>query len=157
MGEVVRKLRAMPEAQYEDLLSGFLEEQPYLGGFLLNLDGDFSEPEMDRLYETALALNLGFKTSGLTMGMVLDGHLEGIIQEITPRYEALGETAIDFNAVIAASDSPKSLQDLFAIMEAGLIETAEIQKLNRLMVVEVMVKAFEEGVESPNETQHGEA
>ena len=152
MGEVVHKLRTMPESQYENLLATFLEEQPYLGGFMLNLDGDFSEPEMDRLYETALALNLGFKTSGLEMGMILDAHLESIIAAITPRYEQLeDDEVIDFQEFIVESDNPKALQDLFAILETGMIETAPIQKLNRLMVVEVLIKAFEEGAIPPGQ------
>lgn len=128
------------------LMDDFLEEQPYLTGFLYNLTEDFGEHQLEALMSASLALGKSFLQAGLVLARVEQEVLTAVIEDKVAAYEVLAqsEMPIEFPALLELSSSP--------LVTAGLLEYI----LNRsgedeldpdlVLVVDIVISAMEQSV-----------
>ncbi len=149
-------LRELTEEQYAAVLALFLDEQPHLTGFLINLSDDFEDDEHDALMRTVLVLNESFRRAAVSVGLISHHMLQVAIDDVTSQIEGLSEAdKLELNELAKSSRSPFVFQELQAFLHQELrrgLPQDEVQQHNLLVLVDVLIGAFEEAIETESKT-----
>jgi hypothetical protein len=143
-------LNELPEAQYEQHLSQLTEEQPYLMGFLFNLDEDLEEDKLGFVLHSALVLSQVFKTLTYPMEIVDEKDIEAIIMEQSALFEKYFTEHEDltFEGLFAQCTSPDTVAALFFLLvEEFGDEVLDDEPASVISILNITVALFEQAVE----------
>ena len=149
--EAVQQVRSWNQDRFATELSVFMDEQPALFGFLLNLSEEFDDQAHDLLVRSALILREGFTIADIPVKAITPAIIEDATRDVTESMEA--ESAadlIDAENMARRSRSPFVFQEVRQYLHTQLTLDVENQVLgehNLLIVVDVMIGCFEEALD----------
>ena len=143
-------LDSLDGIEYQEKLNDFLDEQPYLVGFLYNLADDFSEDEHEAIMRAAVLLREAFELSGIPIGMVTQGVLNDVIEEKVQDFEKTESKGGIMDMLISdISNSPAVFDALVGYIREdvknGLPKNHEGLQ-NVFILLEILIRVYEESV-----------
>lgn len=151
----VHRVRSWTDEEYGLNLSAFMDEQPALFGFLLNLSEEFEDDEHEQLVRSALLLREGFRLAALKVNPISNLIIEDVTTGVVEAFEKLEEKEVDLDleAVVAVSRSPFVFEEVRNFLHQELrkgIPEAQLQQHNLMIVVDILIGCFEEALEIPD-------
>lgn len=151
----IHRVRSWTDQEYGLNLSAFMDEQPALFGFLLNLSEEFEDDEHDQLVRSALLLREGFRLAALRVTPITNLIIEDVTTGVVEAFEKLEEkeVEIDLDAVVALSRSPYVFAEVRNFLHQELrkgIPDTQLQKHNLMIVIDILIGCFEEALEIPD-------
>ena len=150
----VHRVRSWSQEEYGLNLSAFMDEQPALFGFLLNLSEEFEDDEHEQLVRSALLLRQGFRLAALRVLPISNVVIEDVTTGVVEAFEALDlQEELDLERVVAVSRSPFVFAEVRNFLHQELrkgIPDAQLQQHNLMIVVDILIGCFEEALEIPD-------
>ena len=150
----VHRVRSWSQEEYGLNLSAFMDEQPALFGFLLNLSEEFEDDEHEQLVRSALLLREGFRLAALRVLHISNVVIEDVTTGVVEAFEALDlQEELDLERVVAVSRSPFVFAEVRNFLHQELrngIPDAQLQQHNLMIVVDILIGCFEEALEIPD-------
>ena len=150
----VHRVRSWSQEEYGLNLSAFMDEQPALFGFLLNLSEEFEDDEHEQLVSSALLLREGFRLAALRVLPISNVVIEDVTTGVVEAFEALDlQEELDLERVVAVSRSPFVFAEVRNFLHQELrkgIPDAQLQQHNLMIVVDILIGCFEEALEIPD-------
>lgn len=145
----IEVVRAWNDQDFGLNLSQFMDEQPVLFGFLLNLSEEFEDEEHDQLVRAALVLREGFAQMTLPLRTISNAVIEDVTREVTEALEDQDAVADD-EVMTREARSPyvyaEVRQFLHENMRQGLPADL-VDRHNLMVVVDIMIGCFEEAID----------
>lgn len=91
INKAILEIRRMTPEQIQERMDIMLDEQPYLMGFLYNLDDDFDEEIHQALIRVCALLYSAFSMAEIEVGLISPAILESVINEKVEEYNTLSE------------------------------------------------------------------
>ncbi len=146
--QILMKLDLGKEEDYQKSVSELLDEQPYLMGFLFNLEEDFSENVLELIIRSTIALGKSFAHTGLFFKVISTTDLEEVVDEQIVHFENLeaqGPTAFTEQNIIEKASSPAALGGLYKFIDqnATALELPFAHRTSLLLVLSAIIELFE--------------
>jgi hypothetical protein len=149
--EAVQQVRSWSQDRFAAELSDFMDEQPALFAFLLNLSEEFEDQAHDLLVHSALILREGFTIADIPVKTITDAIIEDATRDVTESMDADGAAdLIDAENMARRSRSPFVFQEVRQYLHDQLtldVEKDVLSEYNLLIVVDVMIGCFEEALD----------
>ena len=150
----VHRVRSWSQEEYGLNLSAFMDEQPALFGFLLNLSEEFEDDEHEQLVRSALLLREGLRLAALRVLPISNVVIEDVTTGVVEAFEALDlQEELDLERVVAVSRSPFVFAEVRNFLHQELrkgIPDTQLQQHNLMIVVDILIGCFEESLEIPD-------
>lgn len=139
------KLDLTPHADYQTQFSIFLDEQPYLVGFLFNIEEDFEEESHELLMRAALAFHISLADAGLFFKIITPQMLEETLNSNLAVFESLtnDDGELDEAALLQKSSSPVALQSLMTFIADNTEDLPISEYYGVLLILSAVIEVFE--------------
>jgi hypothetical protein len=131
---------------YQQDVSNLLDEQPYLMGFLFNLEEDFSELSHELIIRASLALHHSLSSAGLYFHMITPEMLQKVIQQQVEAFEKIDEDdEFHENDLLKEASSPVALKELVDFVDQNTRheELSPADRTNLLLILNALIEIFE--------------
>ncbi|HAB30967.1 MAG TPA: hypothetical protein DCE13_00325 [Cryomorphaceae bacterium] len=149
----VHRVRTWTNEEYGQNLSAFMDEQPALFGFLLNLSEEFEDDEHEQLVRSALLLREGFRLAAIAVKPVDNLIIEDVTTGVVEAFEQLESIeALDPEAVVSVSRSPFVFTEVRNFLHQELrrgLPDEYLQQHNLMIVIDILIGCFEEALDIP--------
>lgn len=150
----IHRVRSWSHEEYGLNLAAFMDEQPALFGFLLNLSEEFEDDEHEQLVRSALLLREGFRLAALRVLPISNLIIEDVTTGVLEAFESLeAEEVLDLDRVVAISRSPYVFAEVRNFLHQELrkgIPDTQLQQHNLMIVVDILIGCYEEAIEIPD-------
>ncbi len=142
---------------YQKEVSTFFDEQPYLMGFLFNLEEEFSENTHELLMRAALAFYQAMGSIGLEFEVVTPQLLNDTITKKVEDFNRLEkeDLAFDEAALFSKISSPQAVKSLLKYIDENTAksEFEESTRNNMLLTLSALVEIMEAAAVLPGQKQ----
>ena len=143
----------MTDEIYQSTVSDLLDEQPYLMGFLFNMEEEFDENPHELLMRATLAFYRALRQTGLLFEIVKPDMLEEVISSKVDMFNQIDreDEAFDETQLFATASSPETVQGLLNYIDENTRnqEFTEATRNNMLLVLSALVEIFENAASLP--------
>lgn len=150
-------LDLMTDKQYQSTVSDLLDEQPYLMGFLFNLEEEFDEAPHELLIRATLAFYRALRQTGLLFELIKPDLIETIFNEKIETFNTIdqNEEAFDETQLFNSTSSPQAIKGLLHyINENSRTEAfSEVTRNNMLLLLSALVELFEHAATLPGQDE----
>ena len=146
--QTLLKLDLGKEADYQHKVSGLLDEQPFLMGFVFNLAEDFTEEAHELIIRATLGMQESLVQAGLFFKVITTAQLEEVLDEKIKGFETLeaeGPESFTEENIIAKASSPIALTGLYKFVDENTNED-ELpfeHRTSLLLVLSAIIELFE--------------
>lgn len=152
---VIQDFHAQSPERQAEMMDDFLEEQPYLGGFLYNLEEDFEEQQLEAMVESALCLKRSLQLAGMPVALVEPETLTQTIEERVAAYEAFADSGeeVSYDSLLKLCASPLVMTALVNYVESQREEGGD-QDPDQVLVLDIIITALEESIAPESSNEH---
>ena len=158
--QALLKLDLMTDELYQKQVSSFFDEQPYLMGFLFNLEEEFSENTHDLLIRSALAFYQAMSQIGLQFQVITPQMLQDGITAKVEEFNDLDkdDLAFDETTLFKTISSPQAVKGLLAFIDENTAksEFTEGTRNNMLLILSALVELMENAAVLPENNNANE-
>lgn len=151
-------LDLMTDEVYQRMVSDLLDEQPYLMGFLFNLEEEFDETSHELLIRATLAFYRALRQTGLLFEVIKPDLIETIFTDKVQLFNQLDqeEEAFDETRLFKSTSSPQAIQGLLTFVNdnANTSGFTEATRNNMLLLISALVELFENAATLPGSEQN---
>lgn len=149
----IHRVRSWSHEEYGQNLSAFMDEQPALFGFLLNLSEEFEDDEHEQLVRSALLLREGFRLAAIAVLPISNLVIEDVTRGVVEAFEALeANDGLSVDTLTEVSRSPFVFAEvrnfLHQELRKGLPEE-QLQRHNLMLLIDILIGCFEEALDIP--------
>ncbi|MDX5327070.1 MAG: hypothetical protein LPK80_12510 [Bacteroidota bacterium] len=145
--KAIRHIKEMPTDEWKRLTMEFMDDQPYLNGFLINLSEEFGDEEHEALVRVAVMLHHAFKLADVPMRTIVQSTIDDVVRDKVREYEEMDEEdELGVDEMTRMSSSPRVFDDIRRFLKEELnngIPRDLSEKQNLFLIVEVMIEAYE--------------
>jgi hypothetical protein len=149
----IHRVRHWSHEEYGQNLSAFMDEQPALFGFLLNLSEEFEDDEHEQLVRSALLLREGFRLAAIAIKPISNLVIEDVTRGVVEAFEALEENdTMSVDTVTEASRSPFVFAEVRNFLHQELrkgLPAEQLQRHNLMLLIDILIGCFEEALDIP--------
>jgi hypothetical protein len=150
-------LDLITDAVYQKEVSNFFDEQPYLMGFLFNLEEEFSENTHELLMRAALAFYQAMGSIGLEFEVATPQLLNDTVSKKVEDFNRLekDDLAFDESALFSQISSPQAVKSLLKYIDENTAksEFEESTRNNMLLILSALVEIMEAAAVLPDQKQ----
>jgi hypothetical protein len=151
------KLDLITDSAYQKEVSAFFDEQPYLMGFLFNLEEEFSENTHELLMRAALAFYQTMGSIGLEFEVVTPQLLNDTVSKKVEDFNRLEKDnlAFDESELFSQISSPQAVKSLLKYIDENTAksEFEESTRNNMLLILSALVEIMESAAALPDQKQ----
>ena len=151
-------LDLMTDKVYQSTVSDLLDEQPYLMGFLFNMEEEFDEAPHELLIRATLAFYRALRQTGLMFEIVKPDLIERVFTKKIDAFNNIDreDEAFDETQLFETASSPESIKGLLNYIDENTrsAEFTEATRNNMLLILSALVELFENAATIPGSEEN---